>query len=282
MATQRETLVRSGGVILLAIVTLVAGVITVVTHTQEKPQMIRFVPEGPSAGWGVTAADTSKTHLYYESEDNGGSSAGIWEARPFTREYENYSYAQFIYLLEGSLTLIDRNDGRQDTFKAGDAVLIPRGAAFTWKQTETVRKYFVIFDRATPASSTAAAGPTPTFVRVEENGPPGVGLIASPNGGPTKSHTYYRGADRSIVGAWATAPVTRQYNDTKFAQLMVFLKGEVTFRMPDGSTVIVKAGDAVLAPRGMDYTWESQDVHKFYVVFDQAPATVEVPPSSGS
>ncbi len=263
----------------LAVVTLVAGAVTVAMHAQQKPHMIRFSPDGPSAGWGMTADETRKTHLYYESEDHGGSSAGIWEARPFTKEYENYEYAQLIYLLEGSLTLIDKNDGRQDTFEAGDAVLIPRGANFTWKQTEKVRKYFVAFDSEGPAEGAATSETKPTFVRLEENGPAGTGLKAPARGGPTKSHTYYRGSDRSIVGAWVTAPVTRTYEETTFAQLMVFLEGDVTLRMADGSTEVVKAGDALLAPRGMEYSWESGEVHKFYIVFDHVPVADKAPVS---
>ncbi len=263
----------------LVVVTLVVGAVTVAMHAQQEPHMIRFSPDGPSADWGMTADETSKTHLYYESKDHGGSSAGIWEARPFTKEYENYEYAQLIYLLEGSLTLIDKNDGREDTFSAGDAVLIPRGATFTWKQTEKVRKYFVVFDRDAPATSTAASGALPTFVQLEENGPAGEGLQAPSRGGPTKSHTYYRGADRSIVGAWTTAPVTRTYEETTFAQLMVFLEGDVTLTMADGSTEVAKAGDAILAPRGMVYSWESQDVNKFYIVFDYVPVEVKAPVS---
>ena len=253
--------------VLLAFTLLIAAA----PQAQQKPHMIRFAAGGPTPGWGMAASETSKTHLYYESKDNGGSSAGLWEARPFTKESDNYPYAQFIYLIEGSLTLIDKADGRQDTFKAGDAAIIPRGAAFTWKQTEKVRKYFVIFDRATPASATAPVGARPTFARLQENGPAGIGLTASANGGPVRSHKYYGGSDRSTVGAWSTSPVTQQYKDTKFAQLMIFLQGTVTFRMPDGATEVVKPGDVVLMPRGMDYTWESNEIHKFYVVFDQLP-----------
>ena len=47
--------------------------------------------------------------------------------------------------LDGSVTLID-SMGREDTFKAGEAALVPRGVEYTWKQTEPIRKYWVIFD----------------------------------------------------------------------------------------------------------------------------------------
>jgi uncharacterized cupin superfamily protein len=43
--------------------------------------------------------------------------------------------------------------GKEDTFKAGDAVIVPRGVAYKWKQSEYIKKYWVIYD-VDPSSAT--------------------------------------------------------------------------------------------------------------------------------
>jgi uncharacterized cupin superfamily protein len=50
------------------------------------------------------------------------------------------------------VTLEDKS-GREETFKAGDAFIVPKGVAVKWKQSEHIRKYWVIFD-ADPSSTT--------------------------------------------------------------------------------------------------------------------------------
>jgi uncharacterized cupin superfamily protein len=114
---------------------------------------IRLHPHGPP-GKGMTGDEKEKEHVYYASDDEK-ISAGVWEAQPQTApssEYHTPSYTEFMYILEGSVTLEDKS-GREDTFKAGDAVIVPKGVAFKWKQSEYIRKYWVIFD-ADPSSAT--------------------------------------------------------------------------------------------------------------------------------
>jgi len=36
--------------------------------------------------------------------------------------------------------------GNAETFKAGDAFVVPKGTPCTWHFPETTRKYYVIFD----------------------------------------------------------------------------------------------------------------------------------------
>jgi uncharacterized cupin superfamily protein len=59
---------------------------------------------------------------------------------------------------------------------------------------------------------------------------------------------------------------------TKYAELMIFLKGNVTLTTPDGQTERFKAGDVALVPRGIEYKWSSDLTRKFWVIFDSEPA----------
>ena len=174
-----------------------------------------------------------------------------------------------MYLLEGSVTLVD-GDGRRESFKAGDAVLVPRGTTYTWQQAEPLRKYYAIFDLE-PSGGAAAA--KTSWVRVEADGPAGKGLAGE---GRTKSHRYFAGGGKSSVGVWETAAHTSgAFHTTKYGELMVFLSGSGSLHTPDGGSQPFKAGDVVFVPRGAAYKWQSERVRKFWVIFDNPAAETD-------
>jgi len=221
--------------------------------------ILRLSPTGP-AGVGMTGDEKSKEHVYYTSAEDDQVQAGVWEAPPYTSGPHEAGYSEFMYLLEGSVTLVDK-DGREETFRAGDAILVPRGTEYTWKQTETVRKYWVIFDRKGEAPSIR-----PTFLRIEPDGPAGQGLAGE---GRTRYHTYYETADeKQSVGVWETKPHTSaDFHRTKYAELMV-LKGSVSLIGKDGREQKFEAGEVVLVPKGIEYKWKGDTVRKYWVIFD--------------
>jgi uncharacterized cupin superfamily protein len=252
---------------------LVLAVLLVATEmsgvAQQGPRILRFEPNGPGGiGLKGNDRDSSKIYHYYRSTADERVAAGIWSSPDFSGRMRKVADTEFIYILEGAVTLLDKS-GREETFKAGDAVLIPRGTEFQWKKTDNLKEYWVIFDRETP--STPAPQGTPTFFRLDRNGPPGKGLTGT---GRTKEHEYYTGADGSSVGVWETQPHTSpNFHKTKYAELMLFLSGNVTLTTPDGQTEKFKAGEVALVPKGIEYKWSSETTRKFWVIFDNdAPA----------
>nr|WP_298414471.1 cupin domain-containing protein [uncultured Halomonas sp.] len=82
-----------------------------------------------------------ETNLRFESPD-GALIAGTWTSTPgkwhaFTQRDE------FCYILSGHCKLIGE-DGKVQTFHAGDAFLIPNGFRGYWEIIETTTKHFVI------------------------------------------------------------------------------------------------------------------------------------------
>ena len=245
----------------LAAVLALAGV-----HAQEgSPAIMRFSLTGPE-GWSTAAADKTKTHVYYTAKAHPEAQAGISASQPNTFGPRRNNYSEFIYIVDGSLTLVDKS-GREETFRPRDAVIIPRGVDYTWKQTEALRTQWVKFDHATEVSSETS------FIRLEPNGPAGTGLKEN---GSTKSHRYYAGKDRSSTGVWETSGIAsddqREFHTHKYAELMAFIKGEVTLTQPDGSQQTFKAGEVLLVPKGAQFKWDSGTVRKYWVIFDQDPA----------
>ena len=115
---------------------------------------VKFAMTGPD-GW-KNAADTAletaelikgqpmgRDHAYFENADSG-IRAGLWRSTPYTEFYESYPGTEFMYVLEGSVTL--ENDTFSETYVKGDAFLVPKGFRGTWKQTEPMLKYYVMID----------------------------------------------------------------------------------------------------------------------------------------
>jgi uncharacterized cupin superfamily protein len=243
------------------------AVLGVAVQAQDKPKILRFEPNGPP-GQGLVGndRDKSRVHYYYKSKADERVAAGVWSSPDFSGRMRKVTNTEFIYILEGSVTFEDKS-GREETFRAGDAVVIPRGTEFVWKRTQNEKEYWVIFDRE--AAGTPAPHGTPTFFGLDMDGPAGKGLSGT---GRTKEHEYYAGADGSSVGVWETQPFTApNFHLTKYAELMVFLKGNVTLSTPDGQTERFKAGDVALVPKGIEYKWSSDTTRKFWVIFDNEP-----------
>ena len=160
-------------------------------QAQDKARIIRFDPNGGPGGLVGNDRDKSKVYYYYRSKADERVAAGVWSSPDFSGRMRKVTNTEFIYILEGSVTFEEKN-GRETTFKAGDAVVIPRGTEFSWKRTDNEKEYWVIFDREGPA--TAAPKGQPTFFKLSSDGPPDKGLTGT---GRTKEHEYYAGADGS-------------------------------------------------------------------------------------
>ena len=181
---------------------------------------------------------------------------------------------ELFYVNAGRATLQDKS-GREETFKAGDAVLIPRGAEFAWKRSEDEREYFVVFDFDPVARQTAAKQNIPsTFMKLDPNGPAGKGLPTESMGG--REYEYYSGPTGSSVGVWETNGFeSKKFSTAKHSEFMLILDGAVTLSSPDGTSETFKTGDAALVPRGAQSKWSSGKIKKFWVAFDFEPPAQE-------
>lgn len=113
------------------------------------PAVIRLEADGP-AGEGLSGKGRTREHVYFSGPNK--SSAGVWETDTYTAAgFHTPVYSEFMYFLSGTVTL-NSPDGRSLTFHAGDAALVPRGAAYKWS-SDTARKFWVIFDRQPATSS---------------------------------------------------------------------------------------------------------------------------------
>jgi uncharacterized cupin superfamily protein len=235
----------------------------------KETRISRLLPGGPpGATWDSRGND--RTYYYYRSAQNKNTAAGVWTSPDYSGRMHTATSTEFIYLLEGTITLLHKS-GVEEVFKAGDALVIPRGTEFQWKRSDNVREFWAIFEREDGPGKLPSTSGTPAFFKLSRDGPQGVGLKDS---GRTREHEYYSGADGSSVGVWETAPHTStNFYKPTYTELMFFLSGTTTLTTADGQEERFKAGEAALVPAGVEYKWSSDTVRKFWVIFDKAAQT---------
>ncbi len=228
--------------------------------------LIHLSPEGPEGvGLKSAGAEGEREYMYYRAPTSDWVSAGVWEADPYESGPDLPGYSEFMYIIEGSVTLVDAH-GREETFEAGDAMFIPRGVTHYWKQSEVIRKYWAIFDEGEPDDwyDRTAAG---SFIRFESHGPAGK-LTGE---GRTREHMYYAARSEKLsAGVWEADPSTSdRFHAPEYTELMCILEGSVRIIDDAGNKELVKAGDVVLVPKGMRYQWKQDEyIRKYWVIFD--------------
>lgn len=80
-------------------------------------------------------------HAYF-SRPQAKLRAGIWRSEAFTERYDDYPCDEFMIVLEGEVTL--ENDDFRETYRKGDAFLVPKGFRGVWNQPVAMLKYYVI------------------------------------------------------------------------------------------------------------------------------------------
>ncbi len=83
-------------------------------------------------------------------------------------------------------------------------------------------------------------------------------------------HLYHEIEDKGyMVGVWDCTAFTDQMMPYTVDEYMLFLEGDLTMVLPDGSEVEIKAGDAFVIPKGFECQWKQQGfVHKIFMILD--------------
>jgi uncharacterized cupin superfamily protein len=84
--------------------------------------------------------DARCAFLAKSADDN--AAAGFWSCNPGRYEFE-FDYDEFVYLIEGAVTVSEHGTDRTLQLAAGDSAHFPQGVTTTWHVTEKLVKYFV-------------------------------------------------------------------------------------------------------------------------------------------
>ncbi len=213
-------------------------------------------------------------HNYF-TDDTGTLTSGVWHCTPFTEKPSPYGVNEFMLVLDGSVTIVHDN-GDEQTIKAGQSFIIPKGTPCSWKQTEDIRKFYVIFDD--PSGEALGEGglkvrrpdPADDLAPVSEQD-------TSRYVGDVPEQTikvYFQDAtEQMTVGMWTTTEMHTKPAPFPRNELMHILEGEVTLTDDKGNQTTYKAGDTFMVPKGITYQWDSTGhVKKIFCIFQPKEA----------
>ncbi len=241
--------------------------------------VIKLDINGPNAGelpeWEEipeeeldSAAPVQRGHEYLNLHE-GRLTAGLWDCTPYVTKLDCWSVHEYIYMLEGSVTLIDES-GSEQTFVAGDHFVIPKGMLCVWKQTEKVRKFYVIFSG--PAQEATIKD---TALRATKIGPhmqltamAGLDAVGFENGVPNMNIATPYSHSQFDAGVWDCDQMRRVPDVINRTELMHIIEGKGSVINADDIEFKFEAGDTFIVPVGMGYQWRSDHyVKKIFCSF---------------
>lgn len=198
--------------------------------------------------------------------------AGVWECTPMTGKMGAWSSNEFMVILEGSVTVV-HEDGEELRVDAGECFMIPKGTMCQWKQSERVKKLYVIDEspaNARPANSNKLrAVKIDTKAALDPAKGPDPALVVG--GEPPTWHdrlVYEDPTGQFMVGVWSTTPYERKTIEFPRHELMLLLEGSVTIKDGRGDNKTFRAGDTLFIEKGASVGWLSTEpVRKVYCIY---------------
>ncbi len=207
-----------------------------------------------------TEPPVHSSHLYVDDEEQG-IKIGVWECTPHTSKMGPFPVNEFMIILEGSVTMLER-DGETTTVQAGEAFVVPKGVVCQWKQSEPVRKYFAI-QSDPPNRTRPSVGQPQSVTRAPSS-------AATRRAGQSTGsqadlpfragETIYNDAGRGyLLGTWGALAEGGRPTVSRFYQMLRVDAGVLTLADEDGATETFGAGDTVLITPGDPITWSGSD-----------------------
>ncbi len=250
-------------------------------------KVIRLEPLGPAdtglAKMQLDAADFQSElpqqhiHVYFEDEKLG-LSVGVWTTTSMQETFGPYPGDEFMWVLEGQVSLID-GDGGATLVKKGQTFCIRNAIPISWKQEGFLRKFFMTY--ANPNS------PAPDISSADG----GIGILdpVALDGGMINMETtapfviegeaplqrdnifFTNDAENMFVGMWDSTPFESAMSPFPCHELVQLLEGEVEITEAGGRAHLFKAGDAFFIPMGTICQWRASGyIKKFYSILEPA------------
>jgi uncharacterized cupin superfamily protein len=199
----------------------------------------------------VSGKPVQKGYRYYE-EQKTGLRAGVWACTPFQTKMEPHAVHEFMHITEGSVIIV-HEDGSELKVSAGERFFIPKGTMRSWKQTEPVRKYFMIF----PDPSGASAGDATELraFKIESAPKPKAG-----NGDDASAviPIYRDPTAQYSVGIWHPARNGNEGELLAATEMLLPVDGSLTLLGADGEYSLAP-GDVALVPAGARMGWRNSE-----------------------
>ena len=188
---------------------------------------------------------------------------GIWECEPGVLEGPPPDADAMMFMVAGRATLA-HDDGEWD-LAPGSLWATPRGWAHRWRIHQTVRKLFVVDQRAgTPASAAHMAN---AFrAEVGDTKP-----RAAIEGDPRESTNTLWAHNGLEMGVWECTPGKFSARRDGYDEVFVCLSGRATLTDASGVRFDLSPGSALCTPAGFTGTWHVTETFRkvFCIINDR-------------
>lgn len=242
------------------------------------PEIARFASAGGAGGFSEWSAPPQETLATPPPKVQGqlliedpryGLEAGVSLSAPYATKLVCRDHHRFVQLVEGEVSL-RFEDGRAETFRAGDCFVLPASATCAWEQSKPVRQFFVSLkvdkkEASAASQSVVRINPVATLA---PSPPPAADLLLTPTPA-TNIHAAFATPDnRWSAGVWDATPYHRKIVPFPRYEFMHLLEGEVSFTDPEGRTMRFIAGDSFMVPQGAVCDWKNEIyVRKIFCVY---------------
>lgn len=212
-------------------------------------------------------------HVYFEDEELG-LSVGVWETAPMREPFGPYPGDEFIYVLKGNFTMLD-NDATDLSSgvacKAGQGVIFRNGVPVSWKQHDTLRKFYMTYTdpRAEEPTGLSAEGGIQTLDSDMTLADTDVLEGISPK---QRDKIFFTNDHGNFeVGLWDTEEMHSDMAPFPTHEFCQIVAGDCTITEQDGTAHQFKAGDFFFVPAGTVCKWDVPTyLRKFYSALDPA------------
>jgi uncharacterized cupin superfamily protein len=250
--------------------------------TNAQHGIIRFEADGPDGlkPMDLTPYDFAERpeqqllHVYFEDEELG-LAVGVWETTPMREPFGPYPGDEFIYVLKGNFTMLD-NDGTDLSSgvdcKAGQSVIFRNGAPVSWKQHDTLRKFYMTYSdpRAEMPQGLSAEGGIqaldPTLTLTDDDLLEGTSV-------PQRERVFFENDHGNFeVGLWDTQGFADvEASPFPYHEFGQVLDGECIITDESGTDHRFVAGDFFFIPAGTVCKWTVPSyLRKFYAALNPA------------
>lgn len=148
----------------------------------------------------------------------------------------------------------------------GESCVFGSGTALEWHAQASATLIFMAYTAAVPSAPKIT--PIDLSAELVPSGAPLAELLVGET--PScRNHTDFRSADGEFsAGVWDSTPYHRRAMRYGHCELMMLLKGSVTFVDEEGREGTFRQGDVFLVEQGATCSWESrEDVAKVWVIY---------------
>ena len=196
----------------------------------------------------------------YPFLDDGEVQIGIWETTPVEFPGPTGDYDEAMFMVSGRSS-ITHPEGVYD-IAPGSLWTTPRHWAGAWSVHQTVRKMYVIDNRAGAAATPAhqpnvytadlgAAKPRPVVI----------------SGDPRERSVAVSSHNRLEAGVWECTPGTFPMRRDGYDEVFCVLSGHATMHIDGGLSFDLRPGSMLLTPAGTTGTWVVHEtLRKAYMI----------------